>query len=203
MEYSNVLFVDDQEIIMDMIKIKFKNEDYNKFYATDVDEAFDILKNNDINVIISDMMMPKLNGIKFLSMVEKMYPDTVRIILSGYTQVGSILSAINEGAIYRYITKPWNIDNEAKELIREAIEYSKFLREKRNSNLTNIDKNKLYEFIGAKCTSYAVYNSKNEIVEMKNIDIKTDIITENEIQNLKNDGFNHINLSLNFNLLEK
>ncbi|WXR60785.1 response regulator [Peptostreptococcaceae bacterium AGR-M142] len=203
MEYSNVLFVDDQEIIMDMIKIKFKNEDYNKFYATDVDEAFDILKNNDINVIISDMMMPKLNGIKFLSMVEKMYPDTVRIILSGYTQVGSILSAINEGAIYRYITKPWKIDNEAKELIREAIEYSKFLREKRNSNLTNIDKNKLYEFIGAKCTSYAVYNSKNEIVEMKNIDIKTDIITENEIQNLKNDGFNHINLSLNFNLLEK
>ncbi len=203
MKYSNVLFVDDQEIIIDMIKIKFKNESYNKFYATDVDEAFEILENNDINVIISDMMMPKLNGIKFLSMVEEKHPNTVRIILSGYTQVGSILSAINEGAIYRYITKPWKIDNEAKELIRDAIEYSKFLREKRNANITNIDRNKLYEFIDKKCDSYVLYDSKNEIIKIKNIDIKAELIDENNIENLKNNGYNYMNLSLNINLLEK
>lgn len=203
MEYSNVLFVDDQEIIIDMIKIKFQNENYNTFYATDVDDAFKILKNNDINVIISDMMMPKLNGIKFLSMVENMYPNTVRIILSGYTQVGSILSAINEGAIYRYITKPWKIDSEAKELIRDAIEYSKFLREKQNLNIINIDKDKLYEFLSIKCNSYVVYNSENEIIKKKNIDIKNNIIDDEYVKSLEKLGFRHINLSLNFNLLEK
>jgi DNA-binding NtrC family response regulator len=118
---KKVLFVDDQREILDIIDIKLRDESYEKFYATSASEALDILKNKDIDVVVSDIMMPDMNGLDLLSKAREIKPETIRIVLSGNSQVDAIISAINEGNIYKYIMKPWKIDNDAKLIIREAI----------------------------------------------------------------------------------
>lgn len=118
---KKVLFVDDQREILDIIDIKLRDESYEKFYATSASEALDILRNKDIDVVVSDIMMPDMNGLDLLSKAREIKPETIRIVLSGNSQVDAIISAINEGNIYKYIMKPWKIDNEAKLIIREAI----------------------------------------------------------------------------------
>lgn len=118
---KKVLFVDDQREILDIIDIKLRDESYEKFYATSASEALDILRNKDIDVVVSDIMMPDMNGLDLLSKAREIKPETIRIVLSGNSQVDAIISAINEGNIYKYIMKPWKIDNDAKLIIREAI----------------------------------------------------------------------------------
>lgn len=74
-------------------------------------EAFRLLASNNVDVIVSDQRMPEMTGTEFFHRVKDMYPETVRIILSGYTDLASVTSAINKGAIYRYFTKPWDDKN--------------------------------------------------------------------------------------------
>ena len=72
-----------------------------------------------IQVIVSDQRMPGTSGVEFLSRVKEMYPDTIRIILSGYTDLATVTDAINRGAIYKFLTKPWN-DDEIRQQVQEA-----------------------------------------------------------------------------------
>ena len=76
------------------------------------------------------MRMPEMGGLDLLRIVKKRYPDIVRIVLSGYTQVTTLLTAINQGEIYKYITKPWELEEDFKPAIRQAVEYY-------NSKLSN------------------------------------------------------------------
>jgi FixJ family two-component response regulator len=69
--------------------------------------------------VVSDQRMPDMNGTEFLERVRDLYPDTMRMVLSGYTDLAMITDAINRGAIYRFLTKPWN-DDELREHIRDA-----------------------------------------------------------------------------------
>ena len=82
----------------------------------------DLLALQQVQVIICDQRMPAMNGTEFLSKVKEMYPDTIRIILSGYTGLESVLDSINRGAIYRFYTKPWD-DAELRENIRLAFRH--------------------------------------------------------------------------------
>ena len=81
-----------------------------------------MLANNCISVIISDLRMPGMNGIEFLSRVKKLYPDTVRIILSGHGDLASVTDAINHGAIYQFLSKPWD-DGVMLDTINDAFRY--------------------------------------------------------------------------------
>ena len=83
------------------------------------EEAFELLAMHDIQVILSDQRMPQMNGTEFLKVVKQLYPDTIRIVLSGYTDLKSVTDAINSGAIYKFITKPWN-DAELRKEIQHA-----------------------------------------------------------------------------------
>ena len=85
--------------------------------------TLEILEKNKVHVIVSDMRMPGMDGLTFLRKVKEKYPDIVRIVLTGYTQINQIIAAINSGEIFRYITKPWKMDDEFKTVIRQAIEY--------------------------------------------------------------------------------
>lgn len=118
---NKVLFVDDQKEILDLIEVKLADEDYEKFYATSASDAVEILNNTDIDVIVTDIMMPDMNGLELLERARGIRPDTIRIVLSGNSQVDAIVSAINDGNVYKYIIKPWTINNEAKALIKDAI----------------------------------------------------------------------------------
>jgi len=125
---KSVLFVDDQKEILDLLKVKLKDKHYRTFFADSSDAALAVLKEEEIHVVVTDLLMPGKNGIALLQEIKELYPSVVRIVLSGLSQVSSILSAINSGDIYRYLTKPWKIDEQAESVIESALEYSEFLK---------------------------------------------------------------------------
>ncbi len=114
-----MLLVDDEENVLRALSRVLRRDGYTIHIATSAAEGFEILATHRIQVIVSDQRMPGVSGVEFLSRVKEMYPDTVRIILSGYTDLTTVTDAINRGAIYKFLTKPWN-DDEIREQVQEA-----------------------------------------------------------------------------------
>jgi YesN/AraC family two-component response regulator len=111
----NILFVDDEENILKAMKRIFHRSPFNLFFAENGEEGLEIIRERPISVIISDMKMPGMNGVEFLKMAEDHSPDSIRIILSGYSDIEDILNAVNQGHVHNYITKPW--ENERLKII--------------------------------------------------------------------------------------
>lgn len=122
---KRVLFVDDEGLVLDIIERKMSKTDIKCYFATSAEIAIDILKNNDIDVMVSDLQMPGTNGLELSILASNISPRTVRIVLSGSSRTNSIIDAVNEGHIYQYLVKPWHIDEAAIEIIQEAIKVSK------------------------------------------------------------------------------
>jgi EAL domain-containing protein (putative c-di-GMP-specific phosphodiesterase class I)/ActR/RegA family two-component response regulator len=114
-----LLLVDDEENVLRSLVRLFRRDGYQILTANSVREAFDLLASNSAQVILSDQRMADMSGTEFLTRVRDLYPDTIRIVLSGYTDLATITDAINRGAIYRFLTKPWN-DEELREHILDA-----------------------------------------------------------------------------------
>ncbi len=114
-----LLLLDDEENVLRSLVRLFRRDGYRILTANGVREAFDLLASNTVQVILSDQRMPDMSGTEFLTRVRELYPDTVRLVLSGYTDLAAITDAINRGAIYRFLTKPWN-DDELREHIKAA-----------------------------------------------------------------------------------
>ncbi len=114
-----MLLVDDEENVLRALVRVLRRDGYKIHTATSAAEGLDVLAKQRIQVIMSDQRMPGVSGVEFLSRVKEMYPDTVRIILSGYTDLATVTDAINRGAIYKFLTKPWN-DDEIREQVLEA-----------------------------------------------------------------------------------
>jgi FixJ family two-component response regulator len=102
-----LLLLDDEENVLSSLKRLLRQDNYRVFTATSVHAAFEILASHKVGVIVSDQRMPQVTGVEFLRRVRELYPDSVRMILSGYTDLDSITEAINQGAVYRFLMKPW------------------------------------------------------------------------------------------------
>ncbi|KAH0533573.1 hypothetical protein GP486_008988, partial [Trichoglossum hirsutum] len=109
-----------------------RGEGYKILVADSGKQGLELLATHPVGVIISDQRMPEMTGVEFLRRVKRLYPDTVRIVLSGYTDLKSITDAINEGSIYRFLTKPWE-DEHLLSNVREAFQRYELRRE--NSRL--------------------------------------------------------------------
>jgi len=118
-ETLTLLLLDDEENILNALKRSLRREGYRILTATDAEQAFDVLARNNVEVILSDQRIPGASGTEFLSKVKELYPDTVRMMLSGYTNLDAVTDAINRGAIYKFLMKPWK-DAELREQIHEA-----------------------------------------------------------------------------------
>lgn len=114
-----LLLVDDEEDILNTLKRLLRHSGYRILCATSGAAALELLALNEVQVIVSDQRMPYMNGTEFLSRVKALYPRTVRMVLSGYSDLASLTNAINHGAIFRFVTKPWD-DDELREQIHEA-----------------------------------------------------------------------------------
>jgi class 3 adenylate cyclase len=114
-----ILFVDDEEYNLVAFKATFR-EDYDIYTAQSGKEALEIIKGREIGLIITDQRMPEMTGVELLEKILPKYPDAVRIILTGYSDVEAIVSAINNGNVFRYITKPWD-ERELKMTIENAL----------------------------------------------------------------------------------
>ena len=152
----NVLYVDDEENNLNSFRAALRRN-YNVYTALSGEEGMDILSKNDIHVVVTDQRMPNMTGVQFLQHIppEK---DNIRIILTGFSDIESIIEAINTGMVYRYITKPWDkdelkitIDNAIetimlrrnnKHLIEELKEYNEQLEEKVFLRTKEIEKQK-------------------------------------------------------------
>lgn len=117
-----VLFVDDELNVLSAIKRGLYKEKYDRFFANSGQEALEILEDNEIHVVVSDMKMPGMTGLDLLKIVNEKYPETIKMILSGYTHLPQIIATINHVNLFRFIPKPWDLDNELKKGINDAIE---------------------------------------------------------------------------------
>ena len=121
-EKRTVLFVDDEVRLLRSIERGMLDEPYRVLFAESGAEALKLLEANEVHVLVTDMRMPEMTGLELLKIVKERYPRTVRLVLSGYTQASTLLTAINQGEIFRFITKPWKMEEEFKPALRQAIE---------------------------------------------------------------------------------
>ena len=122
-----ILVVDDEPDNLDLLYRAFFR-DYKVLRAESGPEGLEILeKSGEVAVIISDQRMPKMSGTEFLSFAAEQYPDTIRIILTGYTDVEDLVGAINSGKVFKYVTKPWD-DGELKALVKQAVDTHNVLK---------------------------------------------------------------------------
>lgn len=117
-EKLSILYVDDEEQNLISFKAAFRRH-YTIFTAISGKAGLDILQNEKISLIITDQRMPEMTGVQFLEKVIPAYPDTIRMILTGFSDIEVIIDAINTGRVFRYITKPWDT-NELKMTIDNA-----------------------------------------------------------------------------------
>lgn len=129
-----LLLVDDEASIVAAIKRLLRPDNYTILTANSGSEGLDLLARHPVDVIVSDQRMPEMTGVEFLRCAKDLYPDTVRIVLSGYTELRSVTDAVNEGAIYKFLTKPWD-DSQLRSHIDEAFRRKEMADENRRLDL--------------------------------------------------------------------
>lgn len=125
-----ILFVDDEKFILKSMERIFARSPFQLFFAESGEEALEIVKEREMSVIISDMKMPGMTGVEFLKSAADISPDTVRIILSAYSDIKDILSAVNQGHVHNYITKPWENERLKITVYNGTITYEKNIQVK-------------------------------------------------------------------------
>ncbi|MDJ1502601.1 response regulator [Xanthocytophaga agilis] len=116
-----VLYIEDEPHNRSLFEATFQN-DFHIITAPSATEGLEILKEDTIHILITDQRMPEITGIEFLSSIVDTFPDPVRILLTGYTELSSVVEAVNQGHIFYFATKPWDADN-LKTIIIKAYEY--------------------------------------------------------------------------------
>ncbi len=116
----NVLYVDDEEQNLITFRASFRR-DFNVFTARSAQEAIELMRLQTIPVVLTDQRMPEMTGVQFLEKILPEFPDSYRIIVTGYTDMEAIIQAVNNGHIFQYITKPWN-EHELKMTISNALD---------------------------------------------------------------------------------
>ena len=117
-----ILFVDDESFILSSINRFLRKETYNKLFAKNGLEALELIRQNNVSIVVSDLRMPEMNGLELISAVKKQNPDILRLILSGSQDIDPIIESINTGEVFRFIPKP--VDPPAfKEILNDAIDY--------------------------------------------------------------------------------
>lgn len=124
-----LLVVDDEQDILDSIRDLFRL-DYDVVGVTRAKEGMRVLSERTVHVVMSDQRMPEMSGVEFLHRVREEYPDVVRLLVTGYADMRAVIDAINQGNVYRYITKPWDPD-ELQTVLREACERYDLFAERR------------------------------------------------------------------------
>ena len=139
-----VMFVDDEPQMLKAINRAVRCEPYKALFAGGGAEALAILAQNAVQVIVSDLNMPEMDGLTLLKTVQADYPQTIRMILSGVTDIDPVLEAIHEGQVYRYITKPYD-DHELKLAVQQALDLWQVQKEKRDLQDKLAEHNRLLE----------------------------------------------------------
>jgi response regulator RpfG family c-di-GMP phosphodiesterase len=142
-----ILYVDDEVNNLTSFKATFRGS-YNVFTAPSADEGKRVLeeKSNEIQIIITDQRMPGMTGVEFLSSIIDKFPDPIRILLTGYSDIQAVIDAINNGQIYQYISKPWE-EQHLKIVIEKAYEVFSLRQENKELIKSLLRANEQLEFL--------------------------------------------------------
>ena len=157
MSKIKVLYVDDEVVNLLAFEASFRR-DFDVFTARSADEGLNILKENSIEVVLSDQKMPEKTGVDFFELIVKLYPNPIRILITGFSNVKDVIDAINKGEVYRYINKPWH-NFELKQTIKNAYELYQLKEKNKNLNL------KYREIFYASSDSILLVNKQDEIFD--------------------------------------
>ena len=163
-----VLFVDDEPNVLTAIKRAVEDEPYVALFAGSAGEALQILEKRTVSAIITDMRMPGMDGLTLLKIVREKYPRTVRIVLSGYTQLSQVLATVNQGDIFQFISKPWKMEEELLVTVRQAIDRYNLEAERDTLQEGLAQKNQAYLHI-FRAMEQKLINEKRDLVSLKNI----------------------------------
>lgn len=139
-DLPGVLFVDDEVNIRRALMRLFRNEPVRVEQAESAEQALAILEHEPIQVVVSDQRMPGMSGVKLLSRVRERWPEIIRMMLTGFTEIDVAIEAINKGEIYRLVTKPWN-DDELRSTVRTAVDTWQMRREIERLNALTQEQN--------------------------------------------------------------
>ena len=126
----SLLIVDDEEFVRNALVRALRNEEFDIRTADGPKAAWDALTTRPADIVLSDFKMPRISGLDLLQRVREEYPDTIRIMLTGHADVETVIGAVNNSEIYRFLTKPWN-DEELKLVLRLAAAHLDTMRENR------------------------------------------------------------------------
>jgi len=131
MKNKTVLIIDDEPNIVKSVKRTLANEGYSMFSASSAEEALELQRQQEFDLIISDNMMPGMSGIEFYEKTAGEHADTVRILLTGFADMDTAIRAVNSGCVYKFMLKPW--DNEMLRItVKRALEQRELVLENRN-----------------------------------------------------------------------
>lgn len=195
MEEAGVLFVDDEEQILKSIKRRVMDQPFISYFADSVERALNILENNEIAVVVTDLKMPNINGVEFLKILGDKYPDIVKIVLSGYFEISTILAAIKSGQVFQFLTKPWKFDEELFPAIYNAINkyllvnQKKFYEEEAKRLKQELDElNKIIELFQIKNINDKEHHLYEQLLDKTRSYIeKSNMIFSNLIKNKPNE----------------
>lgn len=186
MKTGMIVVVDDEQVVTSALKMLFRVEGFTngKFFNNPL-EALEFLKNNEPDVIVSDVKMPEMNGVEFLTEAKKLYPDVSKILLTGYADKENAIQAINEVGIYKYLEKPWDNDDLII-TIKNGIERSNLIK-KLNEKISEL------EVAKAELEKYS--HNLEDLVKEKTADI---LVLNSKMSNIINycaDGIITININ--------
>ncbi len=170
-----LLLVDDEPNVLKALQRVFRQENYLVATAPTAGEALQLMRQGAFQLVISDYMMPGINGADFLKQVKALYPDTIRIMLTGHADTGAVMGAVNEGAVYKFILKPWN-DDDLRVTVALALEQHDLILKNHALQQDNANKSKEISAL----SKLAVTN-RSQLAIMLN---KRGLLNDNQVQEL-------------------
>jgi len=142
---ERIAFVDDEELVLGTLSHIFEKEPYEVFTFDTPSRAIMAMEHQPFSVVVSDQMMPEMDGTVFLAQVRERWPTTVRILMTGYAETETVIRAINQGSVFRFVSKPWEI-RELRQIVKDAVHQYRLVNEHRElTRLTEEQNRKLVE----------------------------------------------------------
>lgn len=135
-----VLCVDDETAILNALRRVFLDEPWETLFAPSGEEGLHLVVSHEVEIVLADFRMPGMDGVEFLKRVRALRPECLRVVLSGYADISLIVAALNEGQIYKFLSKPWN-DDDLRHQIRSFLDHQRLDRENRRLNAELVELN--------------------------------------------------------------
>ena len=183
-----LLLVDDEESILNSLRRLLRGQPYEVLLATSGAQALEIMEQRPVDLVMSDARMPNMDGATLLAHVHQRYPDTLRIMLTGYADPSAIIKAINEGQIHRYISKPWH-DEEMLLTLRQSLAYQYSERERLRLVQETWDQNEQLKLLNATLEKHVAARTSElqqtaDMLDLAYEELKRSYVTGTEVFSL-------------------